>query len=135
MDRENTMIRPLTQLDHYIVRDLFRNTFHRSEDDYFTNIWNGRDKKASIGEWIHGVLIGAAIVRNKKIEYIFVSEYHQGCGSGTRLLQYIFRIHPIIRVNPVDNPSVLHWYERHGFRLTREYMTDTGMYRCYVRRS
>jgi GNAT superfamily N-acetyltransferase len=135
MNRENTMIRSLTQLDHFIVRDLFRNTFHRSEDEFFTNIWNGRDKKASIGEWIQGVLVGAAIVKNKKIEYIFVSEYHQGCGIGTRLLQYIFRIHPIIHVNPVDNPPVIRWYEHHGFLLTKEYMTDTGMYRCYVRKS
>lgn len=129
------MIRPLTQLDHCIVRALFQTTFHSSEHENFANIWKGRDKKSSIGEWIHGVFVGAAIVRNKKIEYIFVSEYHQGCGIGSRLLQHIFTLHPLLRVTPVDDPTVLHWYERHGFRLTQEYMTDTGMYRCYVRRS
>jgi hypothetical protein len=129
------MIRPLSQLDHSIVRALFRSSFHASEDEYFMNIWKSRDKEASIGEWIHGVFVGAALVKNKKIEYIFVSEYHQGCGIGSRLLKHICRLHPIIRVNPVDDMKVILWYERHGFILTREYMTDTGMYRCYVRRS
>jgi len=128
------MIRPLGQLDYSIVRDLFRKTFHSSEDAFFMNIWKGRDTIASVGEWIHGVFVGAAIVKQKKIEYIFVSEYHQGCGIGSRLLNRICTIHPTLRVNPVDDPKVLRWYERHGFRLTREYMTDSGMYRCYVRR-
>lgn len=129
------MIRSLTQLDYSIVFALFRTTFHSSEHEYFRNIWKGRDKEASIGQWIHGVFVGAAIVRNKKIEYIFVSEYHQGCGIGTKLLQYIFSIRPVLRVNPVDDPKVLSWYERHGFLLTREYMTENGMHRSYIRRS
>ena len=129
------MIRPLTQLDTSIVRALFRKTFHISEDEYFMDIWKGRDKEASIGEWIHGVFVGAAIVKHNKIEYIFVSEYHQGCGIGTRLLRTIFAMRPILRVNPVDDPQVLHWYERHGFKLTREYMTDCGMHRSYIRKS
>jgi GNAT superfamily N-acetyltransferase len=129
------MIRSLTQLDHSIVRALFRKTFHSSEDEYFLDIWNSRDTFASVGEWIHGVFVGAAIVKKKKIEYIFVSEHHQGCGIGSRLLRYICSIRPLLRVNPVDNPDVLHWYERHGFRLTKEYMTETGMHRSYIRQS
>ena len=117
-------IKPLTSLDGYVVRQLFRSIFHESEDPYFSAAWISRDQGASLGWWDSetDTLLGAAIVVgsvsvNAKLEYIFVSESHQGSGIGSQLLNAVLSRTPNLHLVPVEDPAVFRWYEKHGFHV------------------
>ena len=129
------MIRPLKDTDYMVTKRLFQNTFCLSEDQYFPEIWINRNINATLGMWEQGALIGAAIVAEGKLEYIFIDETQQSQGFGSKLLHAVLNICPNIHLNPVDDPVICRWYERNGFRLSQEMETPWGIRRCYVRHS
>jgi GNAT superfamily N-acetyltransferase len=112
-------IKPLTSLDGYVVRQLFRSIFHESEDPYFSAAWISRDPAASLGysDPETETLLGAAIVVRSKLEYIFVSELHQGSGIGSQLLTAVLALKPNLHLVPVEDPAIFRWYEKHGFHV------------------
>ena len=112
-------IKPLTSLDGYVVRTLFRSIFHVSEDPYFSAAWVARDRTASLGWWDSETetLLGAAVVVSQKLEYIFVSESHQGAGIGSQLLLAVLESSPNLHLVPVNDPIIFRWYEKHGFHV------------------
>ncbi len=112
-------IKPLTSLDGYVVRTLFRSIFHESEDPYFSVAWAARDRTASLG-WRDSeteTLLGAAVVVSQKLEYIFVSGSHQGAGIGSQLLLAVLERSPNLHLVPVNDPAIFRWYEKHGFHI------------------
>jgi len=112
-------IKPLTSLDAYVVRQLFQTIFNESEDPYFSVAWISRDQDASLGYWDPETetLLGAAIVVGSKLEYIFVSESHQGSGIGSQLLTAVLDLKPNLHLVPVEDPAIFRWYEKHGFHV------------------
>jgi GNAT superfamily N-acetyltransferase len=123
------MIRPLGQTDYMVTKRLFQEVFSLSEDSYFPAAWATRDTNASVGYWNSDVLIGAAIVKANKLEYIFMNHMFRGNGIGTHLLHTVIQRCPNLHLTPVDDPNVRRWYAKHGFRMT----TEINDYRIYTR--
>jgi GNAT superfamily N-acetyltransferase len=119
------MLQPLRQLDYYVVKQLFHNTFLCNEDSNFIKSWNHRHPTASIGYWIEDVLVGAAIVQAKTLEYIFIHPHFQNRGIGSLLLNTVLNNCSTIYLTAVKEPSVRAWYVKHGFVQTGE---DTFVY-------
>jgi len=109
------MIRPLLDTDYAICRDLFQTIFHPSIHDQFPRVWKSRS--TSLGLWSHGALLGFALVSGTKLEYICIHESQQGRGQGSKLLQAVLSLYPVIHLEPVDDIAVCRWYESHGFHL------------------
>jgi len=110
-------IKPLTSLDGYVVRMLFRSIFDQSEDRFFSQAWRTRSLALGVTEPVTETLLAAAIVCGNKLEYIFVSEAHQGAGIGSLLLKELLQRKPALYLVPIQNPDVFRWYERHGFHI------------------
>jgi len=126
---EQRMIRPLKQTDYMVTKRLFQKVFFLTEDPHFVTAWARRDTDASVGYWISDVLVGAAIVRGSKLEYIFTNDTFRGHGIGTHLLNTVIKQCPNLYLTPVDDPAVRQWYSKHGFRMT----TEIDDYRIYTR--
>jgi GNAT superfamily N-acetyltransferase len=123
------MIRPLRQTDYAVTKQLFSEAFVTSEIPNFIEAWASRSPNASFGYWVYGTLVGAAIASDKKLNYIFIhSEFRSG-GTGTQLLNAVLQVCPNLHLTPVDTPYVLQWYEKHGFRLSKQ----QGAYTVYVK--
>lgn len=127
------MIFVLREFDLFFVRNLFKKTFDESEYTYFKDAWNNRTREHSVGVWYYGTLMGAAIVCNNKLEYIFVDPNYQGKGYGTQLINYVLSQCPTLYLNPADDPKLCEWYERLGFQLSNEVSYPTYTKRCYAR--
>jgi ribosomal protein S18 acetylase RimI-like enzyme len=125
------MIRPLRDTDYAVCKDLFQTVFHPSIHDQFPKVWKIRCP--SLGLWVHGALIGFALVSGMKLEYICINESQQGCGHGSRLLIAVLSLYPAIHLVPVDDVKVCKWYESHGFHL--EFIAERNGHtmRRYVR--
>ena len=121
------MIRSLKQTDYASVKHLFQELFDLSEDPKFVKAWTHRSR--SIGFFDRGVLVGAAIVRNTFLEYIFVSRLYQSAGIGSQLLRSVLKVTPNIHLLPVSDEAVQKWYFKHGFRLS----VQEGDYRIFTR--
>ena len=126
------MIRILRDIDHTIAKTLFQNNFFTTEDPYFKDAWANRSVDRSFGLWKKG-LIGLAIVRDTKLEYICIDPAAQGRGWGSLLLQHVLSMCPTLYLNPADDPVLCRWYERHGFQLSNETTCPKWTRRCYVR--
>lgn len=123
------MIRPLKQTDYAVTKQLFNEVFVSSEIPHFIEAWASRTPNASLGYFVHGALVGAAIVSARKLHYIFIHDAHRGGGTGSQLLHAVLSICPNLYLTPVNNPYVLHWYQKHGFRLSKQ----QGEYTVYVK--
>ena len=119
-------IRPLKDTEYRVTKMLFQNIFDISEDNYFVAAWKGRNRESSVGIWEDGALLGATVVKGDKLEYIFVSDTHQGGGLGRMLLEAVLAKHPVIHLIPVKDPRVIRWYESYGFRVLSERPTRNG---------
>ena len=122
----------LREFDIIFVRQIFKKTFDNSELPYFNEAWNHRTREHSMGVWTYGKLIGVAIVRDNKLEYICVDPEYQGKGVGTELLRYVLTLCPNLYLHPADDPVLCKWYEREGFQLSNEVDYSTYTKRCYV---
>lgn len=120
------MIRPLKQTDYAAVKRMFHDVFDASEDPYFVTAW--RNRSPSFGYFIDTIPIGAAIVSNGALNYIYTHADYRGGGIGTQLLRSVMAAYPNVHLTPVNDPEVIGWYERHGFRLSRD-----GDRKVYVR--
>lgn len=114
------MIRLILDTDYAICKDLFQTVFHPSIHDQFPKVWKIRSE--SLGLWSYGALIGFALIRGNKLEYICIDESQQGRGHGSRLLIAVLALYPAIHLEPVDDVAVCRWYESHGFHL--EFMEE-----------
>lgn len=109
------MIRLVLDTDYAICKDLFQSIFHPSIHGHFPAVWKRRSE--SLGLWVHGALIGFALVSENKLEYICINESQQGRGLGSRLLHAVMSLYPALYLVPVDDVKVCKWYESHGFHL------------------
>jgi GNAT superfamily N-acetyltransferase len=122
------MIRPLHDNDCRQVRELFQRIFDRSEYKYYANIWEERTTELCLSIWNKKELHAAALVRNHKLEYIFVHESYRSSGIGTKLLRAILQKCPSLYLVPVNDERIIRWYESMGFSLS----SITGECKCYV---
>ena len=124
------MIRPLMDTDYVVVKQLFLSLFYPTDE--FRRVWASRCKEASLGLF-QGGLIGFALVRGHKLEYICIDESHQNNGWGSVLLQKVLLQCPNLYLIPVENPAVCRWYEKQGFHLensaARRYVRHTHQLR------
>ena len=123
------MICPLRQTDYAVTKQLFSDVFVTDEIPNFINAWISRRIEASLGCWVHGILVGAAIVSAHKLQFIFIHPDHRSGGTGTQLLQSVLQVCPNLYLTPVDTPYVKRWYEKHGFRLSKK----QGAYTVYAK--
>jgi len=126
------MLRILNDTDHYVTKQLFQRNFKHSEDRYFKEAWPERTRDHSFGLWLEGVMIGMALVCNSKLEYICIEPTQQGHGWGSILLKHVLSVCPTLYLNPADDPVLCKWYEKHGFRLSKEVTYPRWTARCYV---
>ena len=124
--RLTKMIRPLLDTEYVVVKQLFLSLFYSTDE--FRRVWDSRYKEASLGLF-QGGLIGFALVRGHKLEYICIDESHQNNGWGSVLLQSVLLQCPNLYLIPVENPAVCRWYEKQGFHLensdARRYVRHT----------
>jgi GNAT superfamily N-acetyltransferase len=123
------ILRSLKQTDYANVKHLYHDIFDMSEDPNFVKAWRQRDPDLSIGCFDRGVLVGAAIVGNRFLHYIFVNAEYQKEGVGSRLLRAVLLSSPNIHLTPVPDPKIQAWYIKHGFHLSFE----DGDYRVFTR--
>jgi GNAT superfamily N-acetyltransferase len=121
---------PLTQMDYAAVKRLFQVAFGQEEDKHLPIVWQSRSAHASLGVWMGGALVGAAIVRDRCLEYIFVDSICRGSGIGTQLLHRVIAEVPAVYLTPVNDQRIIRWYESQGFCLS----SQKGEQRIYVRR-
>lgn len=135
------MIRPLKATDYRNVKWLFNEVFDLSEDVNFAAAWRRRDPEASLGLWTGSGsgnqcdrLVAAAVVcgtatPSVTLEFIFVDERCRGSGYGSQLLAAVLAVRPALHLTPVNDESVIRWYESQGFRLS----SCKGERKIYVR--
>jgi GNAT superfamily N-acetyltransferase len=119
------MILPLTSLNYHVVKRLFQDTFMCHEDANFVKAWRYRHPTASVGYWEGDVLVGAAVVQAKTLEYIFIHPAFQNRGIGSQLLNTVLNNCSTIYLTAVKEPAVRAWYVKYGFVQTGE---DTFVY-------
>jgi ribosomal protein S18 acetylase RimI-like enzyme len=127
------MIRCFHDTDYYVARQLFEGVFHFSELVYFTEIWKERMESRSFGIWLDGVLIGMALVRGQKLEYLCIDPKHQSRGWGSLLLRHVMDNSPSLYLVPADDIQLCKWYEKNGFHLSHQDEMKNYTMRCYVR--
>jgi len=133
------MIRPLKTTDYRKAKWLFNEVFDLSEDGNFAAAWRRRDREASLGLWTGSTgpgdhLVGVAVVcgtatPSATLEFIFVDERCRGSGYGSQLLAAVLAVRPALHLTPVNDESVIRWYESQGFRLS----SCRGERKIYVR--
>ena len=135
------MIRPLKTTDYRKAKWLFNEVFDESEDGNFAAAWRRRDLEASLGLWTgsgstgsEDHLVGVAVVcgtatPSATLEFIFVDERCRGSGYGSQLLAAVLAVRPALHLTPVNDESVIRWYESQGFRLS----SCRGERKIYVR--
>jgi GNAT superfamily N-acetyltransferase len=128
------MIRPLKTTDYRKTKWLFNDVFDESEDGNFAAAWRRRDPEASLGLWIADRLVAAAVVcaaspPSATLEFIFVDERCRGSGYGSQLLAAVLAVRPALHLTPVNDESLIRWYESQGFRLS----SCKGERKIYVR--
>lgn len=122
------MIRPLSQTDYAAAKRIFHVAFDQGEDPYLVEAWRNRSS-TSRGAWVSGMLVGVALVVGSMLRYIYIDQEYRGSGIGTQLLQSVMDENPNLHLIPVDEPEIIGWYEKHGFKLSRR----DGSRRVYVR--
>ena len=115
-------MRSLIATDYRDVRALFQSIFDREEYPQFQVAWRRRDTERSLGLFIEDVLIGFTLVRENKLFYIGIDSECQAGGYGSRLLQEVIKLSKAKKIGlclvPVNNTKVIHWYMRHGFKIS-----------------
>jgi ribosomal protein S18 acetylase RimI-like enzyme len=115
-------MRSLIATDYRDVRALFQSIFDREEYPQFQVAWRRRDTERSLGLFIEDVLIGFTLVRENKLFYIGIDPECQAGGYGSQLLQEVIKLSKVKRIGlclvPVNNTKVIHWYMRHGFKIS-----------------
>ncbi len=136
-------IRRLDTADFSQIMEIFLKTFPRTDDADFTNAWRTKECNYSLGLYHKATLVGFAItclqagaeachVREAsriapaaRLWFIAISPDHRSAGAGTQLLTAVMNTvaaaNMRLILTPDNNPRVISWYERHGFKIIETY--------------
>lgn len=116
----------LLREEHFdLVWDIFTAVFPAKYGDEFMDAWMDRNRNLSYGMFgpdggLHGFLIATQTASHtQKIEFLGVNPSCQKGGIGTQLLKlildYCLRTNSRATLIPVNDPRIIHWYNKHGF--------------------
>lgn len=116
---------PLREEHFDLVWDIFTAVFPAKYGDEFMDAWMDRNRNLSYGMFdsdgsLHGFLIATQTSSHtQKIEFLGVNPSCQKGGIGTQLLKlildYCLRTNSRATLIPVNDPRIIHWYNKHGF--------------------
>lgn len=112
-------IQPLKMEDFKEIKNIFYDTFDLCDDADFFRAWKHRNRQSSMGLYYNSTLIGFGLVVETRLWFLAVSAPFRGGGTGTKLLMAILNTMPSCHLTPVNDPRIIAWYERHGFRITQ----------------
>ena len=112
--------------EHFdLVWDIFTAVFPAKYGNEFMDAWMDRNRNLSYGMFgsdgsLHGFLIATqTLSHTQKIEFLGVNPSCQKGGIGTQLLKlildYCLRTNSRATLIPVNDPRIIHWYNKHGF--------------------
>jgi ribosomal protein S18 acetylase RimI-like enzyme len=119
------VLRPLKVADYSAVQAIFRAVFPAKYNLEFGDVWTSRNPTMSLGAFVGTELAGFLVVkkqgpRQQRIEFLGVNPQCQKGGVGTLLLQTVLdtclKTGDRATLIPVNDPRIIHWYKKHGFR-------------------
>ncbi len=117
--RNKYNVRPL-KLHHYKeVKSIFYDTFDLHDEVDFFAAWRNRNQRSSMGLFYRGTLIGFGLVAGSKLWFLAIAQTFRGNGTGSLLLNAILRTMTSCYLTPINDPRLIAWYERHGFRISQ----------------
>ncbi len=117
-------VKPL-KLHHYKeVKSIFYDTFDLHYDPDFFAAWRNRNQRSSMGLFYRGTLIGFGLVAGSKLYFLAIARTFRGNGTGSLLLNAILRTMTSCHLTPINDPRLIAWYERHGFRISQELRSE-----------
>jgi GNAT superfamily N-acetyltransferase len=119
----------LLREEHFdLVWDIFTAVFPAKYGDEFMDAWMDRNRNLSYGMFgsdggLHGFILTTQTKsyasHTQKIEFLGVNPSCQKGGIGTQLLKlildYCLRTNSRATLIPVNDPRIIHWYNKHGF--------------------
>jgi GNAT superfamily N-acetyltransferase len=116
----------LLREEHFdLVWDIFTAVFPAKYGDEFMDAWMDRNQNLSYGMFgsdgcLHGFIITTQTASHtQKIEFLGVNPSCQKGGIGTQMLKlildYCLRTNSRATLIPVNDPRIIHWYNKHGF--------------------
>jgi len=124
--------KPLRMHDYKEVKNIFYDTFDLHDDPDFFRAWRNRNQRSSMGLFYRGTLIGFGLVAGTKLWFLAIARTFRGGsatikiggqtlrgGTGSILLNAILRTLPSCYLTPINDPRLIAWYERHGFRISQ----------------
>jgi GNAT superfamily N-acetyltransferase len=101
------------------VKNIFYDTFDLHDDVDFFAAWRNRNQRSSMGLFYRGTLIGFGLVAGKRLWFLAIVKQFRGNGIGSFLLNSILKTMNSCYLTPVNDPKIINWYERHGFRISQ----------------
>lgn len=81
-----------------------------------------------------GIVKGLIHIKGDEIAELYVDYFFQGQGVGTALIEYAKEHYPIRFLWVIEkNTSAIEFYEKHGFRLTKDRKLEEGTDEYLVR--
>ena len=102
------------------VKGIYYDTFDLHDDADFFSAWRHRNQRSSMGLFYRGTLIGFGLVRGQKLWFLAIAKEFRGNGTGSILLNAILKTMQSCYLTPVNDPRIIAWYERHGFRISQK---------------
>ncbi len=122
----STFMRELTNDDFEPVYDIFLSVFPSKYNIEFEDAWNTRNISLTYGAFtadeglIGFVLTAQRDYGEQRVEFLAVHPQVQKGGVGTLLLQkildYCLQTKSRASLIPVNDPRIIHWYKKHGFK-------------------
>jgi GNAT superfamily N-acetyltransferase len=119
-------MRELTNDDFEPVYDIFLSVFPSKYNIEFEDAWNTRNISLTYGVFtadeglIGFVLTAQRDYGEQRVEFLAVHPQVQKGGVGTLLLQkildYCLQTKSRASLIPVNDPRIIHWYKKHGFK-------------------
>lgn len=110
------------------IWNIFTAVFPDKYNDEFIDAWVDRNRNLSYGMIdLDGSIQGFILTKQsenctshtQKIEFLGVNPSYQKGGIGTQLLKlildYCLRTNSRATLIPVNDPRIIHWYNKHGF--------------------
>ena len=115
--------------DYSRIVEIFLKTFPRTDDTDFATAWRTKECNYSLGLYHKATLVGFAITcidaGKARIWFIAVDAEYRSAGAGTQLLNAVINTVQAANLRlvltPDNNPRVISWYERHGFKIIQEF--------------
>lgn len=128
----NTVLRTLLDTDYRNTKSLMMERFHPNDVQCFVEAWKWRNWSASLCIERFGTILGFALVTGNHLDYLVVSQYHEGLGYGRILVQHVLEElyeqgHKAVTLTTADDPTLSSWYERQGFDVEAISWDDQGI--------